>query len=129
LKIELEGVRIHAYHATPHSLFDIVSPDGPEENLIKSQMVKESDIYVYGHIHKSFIRYTNGKCIINTGSVGLPFDGQSNASYAMVELNGNNYQTAIIRVEYDVEKVIDQFCIADYPNKETMLKLLKNAKL
>jgi putative phosphoesterase len=129
LKIELEGVRIHAYHATPQSLFDIVLPDESEETLIESQMVQEADIYVYAHIHKPFIRYTNGKCIINTGSVGLPFDGLNKASYAMIELNGNNYQTAIIRVDYDVEKVIDQFSGTDYPNKEFMIKILKNAQV
>ena len=129
LKIELEGVRIHAYHATPQSLFDIVLPDESEETLIESQMVQEADLYVYAHIHKPYIRYTNGKCIINTGSVGLPFDGLNKASYAMVEFNGNNYQTAIIRVEYDVEKVIDQFSGTDYPNKEFMIKVLKNAKV
>ncbi|MFT9493392.1 metallophosphoesterase family protein [Anaerosolibacter sp.] len=129
LKMELEGVRIHAYHATPQSLFDIVLPDESEESLIESQMVQEANIYVYAHIHKPFIRYTNGKCIINTGSVGLPFDGLNKASYAMVELDGNNYQTAIIRVEYDVEKVIDQYCAIEYPNKDFMVKIQKNAKV
>ncbi|ESU32043.1 hypothetical protein G3A_12975 [Bacillus sp. 17376] len=126
-KIELEGVRIHAYHATPQSLFDVVLPDESEETLIESQMVQEAEIYIYAHIHKPYIRYTNGKCIINTGSVGLPFDGLNKASYAMVELHSNNYQTVIIRVDYDVEKVIDQFRVIDYPNKEFMIKVLKNA--
>lgn len=129
LKIETEGVRIHAYHATPLNLFDIVPPDESEESLIESQMVQEADIYVYAHIHKPFIRYTNGKCIINTGSVGLPFDGSNKASYAIVELDGNNFQTAISRVEYDVEQVIEQFRGTDYPNKEFMIKILKNAKV
>lgn len=129
LKIELGGLRIHAYHATPQSLFDIVLPDESEDTLIESQMVHEADLYVYAHIHKPFIRYTKGKCIINTGSVGLPFDGLSKASYAMVEFNGNHYQTAIIRVEYDVDKVINQFSGTDYPNKEFLIKVLKNAKV
>jgi putative phosphoesterase len=129
LYIEIEGLRIHAYHATPHSLFDIVPPFESDENLIMSQMVEEADLYVYAHIHKPYIRYTHRKCIINTGSVGLPFDGKNNASYAIVELNGNNYQTAIIRIGYDVEKVIDQFSVTDYPNKDTMIKILKNAKV
>jgi putative phosphoesterase len=129
LKIELEGVRIHAYHATPKSLFDIVPPDEPEEKLMETQMIQEAELYIYAHIHKPYIRYTNGKCIINTGSVGLPFDGSNNASYAIVDLNGINYQTAIIRVDYNVEKVINQFSFTDYPNKESMVKILKNAKL
>ncbi|WP_079505339.1 metallophosphoesterase family protein [Mesobacillus jeotgali] len=127
LKVELEGVRIHAYHATPHSLFDVVPPDEPEETLIKTQMAQEADLYVYAHIHKPYIRYINGKGVINTGSVGLPFDGLNKASYAMVEINGNSYQTSIVRVEYDVKVVIDQFRISSHPNKERLIKLLQDA--
>ncbi|MBT2704848.1 hypothetical protein [Bacillus sp. ISL-35] len=129
LKIEIEGVRIHAHHATSQSLFDIVLPDESEETLIESQMVQDADIYVYAHIFKPYIRFTDGKCIINTGSVSLPLDGLNKASYAMVELDGYNYQTAIIRVDYNVEKVIDQFSGTDYQNKESMIKALKNARV
>lgn len=129
LKFKVEGVRIRAYHATPHSLFEVVPPDEPEEKLIKTQMVQEADLYVYAYVHKTYITYTNGKVIINTGSVGLPFDGLNKASYAIDEINGNSYQTSIIRVEYDVRSVIDQFGNSSYPNKDMLIKLLKDATL
>lgn len=130
LKLNVNSIKIHAYHATPHSLFDVVPPNETEGNLISKMMDGEADIFVYAHIHKSYIRYINGKCIINTGSVGLPFDGCNKASYALVEIDDyNNVQTSIIRVDYDVEKVIDQFQLSNYPNKEFMINLLRNAKV
>lgn len=130
LNVEIKAVKIHAYHATPHSLFEVVSPIETEENIVKNMMIEEANIYVYAHIHKSYIRYINGKCIINTGSVGLPFDGCNKASYALVEISDyNNVQTSIIRVNYDIEKVINQFQLSNYPNKELMINLLRNAKV
>ncbi|MCM3665245.1 YfcE family phosphodiesterase [Mesobacillus subterraneus] len=129
LKIEIEGIKIHAYHATPNSLFDVVSSDESEEKLMKTQIVQDADLYVYAHIHKPYIRYLKGKCIINTGSVGLPFDGLNKASYAVVEVNSGNFHTSIIRVEYDVNKVINQFRESDYPNKDFMINLLQKAKI
>src|SRR5690606_32088247 len=75
LTIETEGIKIHAFHATPNSLFDIVPPFESDEGINDRLMVKEADLYIYAHIHKPYIRYINGKCVINIGSVGLPFDG------------------------------------------------------
>src|SRR3954466_16213696 len=94
LKLEVEGVKIHAYHATPTSLFDVVLPQESDEGLAANMMVGEEDLYVYAHIHKPYIRYIQGKCIMNIGSVGLPFDGLKKASYALVDVDGANFQTS-----------------------------------
>jgi len=92
-------------------------------------MVSDADIFIYGHIHKPYVRFIDGKCIINTGSVGLPFDGSNKASYTIVEIEENNIGASIIRVSYDVNKVIKQFKESDYPNKELMINILNNASV
>ena len=92
-------------------------------------MTDEADIYVYAHIHKPFIRYINGKCLINIGSVGLPFDGLNKSSYSIIDIKDGSFQTSIVRVDYDVNYVINQFRESDYPNVGLMTKLLKSAKL
>ena len=128
LKLEAEGVHIHAYHATPDNLFDIVLPHESEELIRTKMMVKDADLYVYAHIHRPFIRYINGKCIINLGSVGLPFDGLPKASYALIDIHEGSFQTSIVRVDYDIQKTIQQFEESDYPNKEKLIQVLKTAK-
>ena len=35
LKLEFEGIKIHAFHATPTSLFEVVLPDEGEKLLMK----------------------------------------------------------------------------------------------
>ena len=129
LKLEFEGIKIHAFHATPTSLFDVVLPDEREETLVGKMMGADADIYVYAHIHKPYIRYINGKCIINIGSVGLPFDGLNKASYMLLDINDNSFQTSIVRVGYDVEHVINQFRKSDYPNREMLANILLHAKI
>lgn len=129
LNIEVEGTKIHAYHATPESLFEVVLPGEHEETLTSKMMLKEADLYIYAHIHRPYVRYINGKCIMNIGSVGLPFDGLRKASYAIVDLIEGSFQTSIVRVGYDINQTIEQFKQSDYPNKEQLINILENAKL
>ena len=92
LKLEAEGVLIHAFHATPESLFEVVLPHESDELLNTKMMGKGADLYVYAHIHRPYIRYIDGKCIMNIGSVGLPFDGLAKASYALVDIHKGTFQ-------------------------------------
>jgi putative phosphoesterase len=121
--------KIHAFHATPTSLFPIVSPEDSDEHIIEKIIKKEADLYIYGHIHRSYIRYVRGKCVINTGSVGMPFDGIPQAAYALVELNKESIKTGLIRVKYNVEKSIQLLEQNDYPNKEFLKSVLKKGSL
>ena len=121
-------MHIHAFHATPDSLFDVVLPHESDELLNTKVMDNEADLYVYAHIHRPYIRYIHGKCIMNIGSVGLPFDGLAKASYALVDVHNGTFQTSIIRVGYDIQKTIQQIEESDYPNREKMIQVLKSAK-
>ena len=52
-------------------------------------------------------QYIDGKCIINIGSVGLPFDGLAKTSYALVDIHKKVLsKLSIIRVGYDIEKTM-----------------------
>lgn len=129
LTIEQYGLRIHAFHATPESLFEVVLPSENEETLSSKLMSNEADLFIYAHIHRPYIRYINGKCIMNIGSVGLPFDGVKRASYAIVDISEESFQTSIVRVAYDINQTIDQFQNSDYPNKRQLIEILRNAVL
>lgn len=129
LSLELEGFTFQLFHATPDSLFEVVAPTDADEK-IKSVFMKEaSNFYIYGHIHLPYIRYIDGRCVINTGSVGMPFDGLNYASYCLIELKNGFAQSSIVRVQYDVDKVVNQFQESDYPNKEFMMNVIKNGHL
>ncbi|GAX88484.1 metallophosphoesterase family protein [Effusibacillus lacus] len=123
-----DAVRVHAFHATPESLFEVVMPDQPA-NLLQDKLMKQenSSLYVYAHIHLPYVRYLNGKCLVNIGSVGLPFDGMPKASYALVEAAEDRYSVTIERVPYDLERVVSQYNDGNYPNLETMARVIRQA--
>ncbi|MDF2670719.1 MAG: phosphodiesterase, family [Paenibacillus sp.] len=128
LDLNIEGVSISAFHATPDSLFEIVLPSTDDEGLrAKLMSAADADLYIYAHIHKPFIRYIEGKIVINIGSVGLPFDGLAKASYAIVELEQGRIRTSIERVPYKLEDVIKRYEQVNYPNSEMMTKIIRNA--
>lgn len=129
LNLEVEGIRIHAFHATPDSLFEVVSPSVSDETILEKLVTTEADLFIYAHIHKPYIRFINGKCIINIGSVGLPFDGLNKAAYSIVEITEGTIQTSNVRVSYDVQKVAEQYKNVGYPNAEMMRNVVLNGRL
>lgn len=129
LSFEEGGIRIHAFHATPDSLFDVVLPNVTDNDLLeKLTMKEEANIYLYGHIHKAYQRTVEGKTIINLGSVGLPFDGIAKASYLLVDIIDGQIQTSHVRLPYDMEKVCQQYEDFNYPNIEKMQNILRSGR-
>ncbi|MEH7013749.1 metallophosphoesterase family protein [Neobacillus niacini] len=130
LNISIEDVEISAFHATPTSLFDIVLPNA-DDNQIETVLMQaqEAQVYVYAHIHKPYIRYLNGKVIMNIGSVGLPFDGLAKASYGLVEIEDGHLKTSIRRVGYELERVVKLYHELNYPNAEMMSNVIRTARI
>ncbi|WP_134701810.1 metallophosphoesterase [Ammoniphilus sp. YIM 78166] len=126
---EYEGISFFGFHATPVSLFDIVPPDASEEVLKTTFMSgTNAEVYLYAHIHRPYVRYIGGKVVLNIGSVGLPFDGLPKASYAIVELGRDSFTTTIQRVNYDIERVVQQYTESDYPNAEKMINVVRSGR-
>ena len=66
----------------------------------------KAQIVVYGHVHKAFVRRLAGGTIVaNTGSVGMPKDGDS-ASYLILERHGSEISMQHRRVPFDRRAVI-----------------------
>jgi len=130
LTTNVGGFEVTGFHATPDSLFEIILPDATEET-IKTSLMHHTDaqVYVYAHIHRPYIRYINGKVIMNTGSVGLPFDGMPKASYGLIEVENGNLRTSIERVSFDTEQVIRLYKEVSYPNADMMIEIIKNGEV
>ncbi len=80
-------------HATPWSIADVVPPDAPEPLITRVFTDAAAPaVVVYGHIHIAYVREAAGKVLVNPGSVGLPFDGDQRASYAVLDVDGGRWQ-------------------------------------
>jgi diadenosine tetraphosphatase ApaH/serine/threonine PP2A family protein phosphatase len=87
-------------HASPISDMRSFMPEpaDDEEELMGGAIERR---LVFGHTHIQFRRQGEGGVdLVNAGSVGLPFDGDTRAAYALVSDDG---QLELRRVEYDFE--------------------------
>lgn len=85
-------------HGSPGSDVESFFPEpGPgEEELLRDV---RSGLLVFGHTHLAFAREgPHGVELLNPGSVGMPFDGDPRAAYAVI---GDDGTAEHRRVEYD----------------------------
>jgi diadenosine tetraphosphatase ApaH/serine/threonine PP2A family protein phosphatase len=84
-------------HASPGSDMTSFAPEAAESDQELLRGVDERRV-VFGHTHVQFAREAGGTELVNPGSVGLPFDGDHRAAYALVHDDG---RIELRRVEYD----------------------------
>jgi putative phosphoesterase len=103
LMLSIDGVNIAVYHGSPQSpLSEYVMPD--EAKLNAAQLIADagSNLLILGHTHRPYAINHGGSHLLNPGSVGQPRDGDSRASYALVDIAGGKISSHIHRVEYDI---------------------------
>jgi len=87
-------------HASPHSdtlTFMPAASDGDRELLAHT----DAPVVIFGHSHLQFMRIAeDGRLLVNPGSVGLPFDGDRRAAYALWD---GERDFELRRVEYDAD--------------------------
>jgi putative phosphoesterase len=86
-------------HGSPVSDVRSFAPDASadDDELLGDTTAKR---LIFGHTHLPFARTANGIELINPGSVGMPFDGDTRAAYALIHDDGRVEHR---RVAYDHE--------------------------
>jgi predicted phosphodiesterase len=89
-------------HASPQSDMKSFLPD-PADHDAELLMGVETRRVVFGHTHIAFKRPGPGNIeLVNPGSVGMPWDGDHRASYAVIDGGEVEHR----RVEYDWEAAV-----------------------
>jgi predicted phosphodiesterase len=105
-----------AAHGSPRDDEENVRTDTPDADLVTMFGDLPYNLLLCAHTHQPFDRVVAGRRIVNVGSVGLPFDGDPRAGYALIDLQtGGGYQVSLRRVAYDVEAVVQQLLAVDHP--------------
>ncbi len=92
-------------HASPATAWRAPTATAPEPELASVYEPLHQPVAVYAHIHWPYIRQVatpleTTLTVANTGSVGLPYDGDPRASYLLID----DAQPSIRRVAYDVDR-------------------------
>lgn len=88
-------------HGSPRSDEEIITPLSPEDRLISALSEVRERTVVCGHTHMQFRRDVRDQHIVNAGSIGMPYQGEPGAYWALL---GPNIE--LRRTEYDLDAAV-----------------------
>jgi predicted phosphodiesterase len=121
---ELRHDRLLLVHASPDDLWRAPMPDAPDDAFNTLYGGHGADLAVYCHIHRPFVRRLPELVVANSGSVGMPFDGDPRASYLLVE----DGVPEVRRVEYDLERELADLRDSGYPDAERLAEIRRRGR-
>jgi predicted phosphodiesterase len=117
---EVEGLGATIFcHGTPRSDDEIITPVTSEERLAGILAAVEEPVVVGGHVHVQYDRRAAGKRIINAGSVGMPYERQRGAYWAML-----GPDVDLRRTDYDLAQTVSHIAESGFPAIEEFVKNL-----
>lgn len=111
-------------HASPESTWRSPRADAPGSELESVYGSLHAAVAVYGHIHIPFVRPVSGMTVANSGSAGLPYDGDPRASYLLLDYD----QPTIRRVEYDLAGELAELAASGLPHADWVAAMLQTAQ-
>jgi predicted phosphodiesterase len=107
------GLRL--VHGTPRSTREGIGPWLSDELLAGHLAEVEESLLVCAHTHRPLERAVPGGLVVNVGSVGLPFNRDRRAQYAIFEpragggVNGGRWRVELRQVEYDLARTFEVY--------------------
>ena len=105
-------------HATPRSDEEIVTPATSDEDLAEILEGVEQQAVIAGHTHMQQDRQIGAVRFVNAGSVGLPYEGELAAFWALVD----DGEIELRKTSLEVDRVADAFRRSDWPRAEELLR-------
>jgi putative phosphoesterase len=75
--------RVLYVHASPRNDVDVFTELTPEERIAFLFSDIDADVIVCGHVHTQYERVVAGKRIVNSGSVGMPYEDETGAYWTL----------------------------------------------
>lgn len=98
--------RIGIYHGSPERPHEFLFSTTPTQRFLELSSICEAEVNVCGHSHDPFHKIIGDKHFINPGSVGRMFDGNPEASCAILEFTSKKLLVQHYRIPYDIKKIV-----------------------
>src|SRR5579883_3001965 len=122
------GKHLLAYHGSPRSYREHISPTTPDHELDAALSGYQADIFIGGHSHMQMFRRHRRSLVLNAGSVGLTFDhawpfddavrNPPWAEYAIIDTLNGMLNVEFHRVPFDVQAFIQTTLASGMPHAE-----------
>lgn len=129
ISYELEsGKQLLAYHGSPRSYSEQISPTAPDGDLDAALSGHQADIFIGGHTHMQMSRRHRRSLVLNPGSVGLafdhawPFDSATRnapwAEYAIIDTHDGALTVELHRAPFDIHAYLQAMLASGMPHAE-----------
>ncbi|GAB4531291.1 MAG: metallophosphoesterase family protein [Anaerolineae bacterium] len=126
------GWQLLAVHGSPRSDEEGLTSKTQPHEFEDMSIPRYINVLACGHTHIPMNRTVGTLRVVNAGSVGLPFDGDPRACYAIISgstASGDSpVQVQLRRIVYDVEKVVEQFYACNHPAADIGAYNLRTAR-
>ena len=95
------GGNLTAVHASLGGIRIGIYPDH-DQNDLQNLIDPTANLFLVGHTHQALIRKLGNTLVVNAGSIGLPFDGDTRTGYAKLVQKDGEWQAELIRFDYDI---------------------------
>lgn len=103
------GLRL--VHGTPRSNREGIGPWTGEQQLASYLGEVPEPVLVCAHTHRALVLETEGRLVVNVGSVGLPFNRDQRAQYAIFTADaggaGEGWTVELRQVAYDLGRIFE----------------------
>jgi putative phosphoesterase len=114
--VDVRGLgRVVFCHATPRSDEEVVTRLTSEARMREILADVDADLVVCGHVHVRYDRVVAGKRIVNPGSVGLPYEGEPGAYWALLGPDAEMRRTA-----YEIPDAMERIRATAFPGADDM---------
>ncbi len=108
------GNGVLACHGTPRSDLEIVTLVTPDERLAEILTGVDARVVIGGHTHSQMDRVVGGIRWVNAGSVGMPYEHEQGAYWALVD----GGEIELRRTPYDAEAAAERVRATTYPRSD-----------
>jgi putative phosphoesterase len=130
---ELDGGALHITHGSRLGNRDGISAR-TEESELPAKLGERRDLFITSHTHKPMWREFEGTLVVNTGSVGAPFDEDPRACYGRFTFDGRRWRAEVVRLQYDRARAEHDFAASGFleqggPLTRLMLEELRHSRM
>ena len=124
-----DGTMLLVCHASPGSQTNGFDPALDPSVTIERASRTDARVIACGHTHLPEIRDLGWKLIVNDGSAGYVFDGDPTASWALIDIDGDEVRTEIKRTVFDTMAVSDALSARGLPGDIYRAATIRTGKL
>jgi predicted phosphodiesterase len=107
-------------HGSPRSDEDVITHLTPDEKLAEFLSDTDERVVVCGHTHMQFERWSGQTRVLNTGSVGMPYQGERGAFWLLLGPEPDFRHT-----DYEVDAFVERIRESDYPEPDDLATILQ----